>query len=184
MEDNGSCFLICLPTTRVCVVAHILKPACGVSKCDIFGGMRCVFTLLHTFCGKIARNQISLSLISPIAAPWSQTQTLYWRTNNSRKTLIINPTTNVAIKRCATLALLYLYCLVIDRIVSSLAALTDVSWVSKFETIFQIREFRVNVHWKMQGQGGFQLEFVSIGHVINHKTCYKLSVLIGWNYSI
>ena len=33
-------------------------------------------------------------------------------------------------------------------------------------------------------QGGFQLEFVSISRVINHMACYKLSALIGWNYSI
>ena len=33
-------------------------------------------------------------------------------------------------------------------------------------------------------QGGFQLEFVSISQVINHFTCYKVSTLIGWNYSI
>ena len=31
---------------------------------------------------------------------------------------------------------------------------------------------------------GFQLEFVSIRWLINHMTCYKLSALIGWNYSI
>ena len=29
------------------------------------------------------------------------------------------------------------------------------------------------------GKGGFQLEFVSISRVINHMTCYELSVLIG-----
>ena len=28
-------------------------------------------------------------------------------------------------------------------------------------------------------QGGFQLEFASISRVINHKTCYKLSAIIG-----
>ena len=33
-------------------------------------------------------------------------------------------------------------------------------------------------------KGGFQLEFVSISLVINHMTCYKLSALIGLNYSI
>ena len=32
--------------------------------------------------------------------------------------------------------------------------------------------------------GGFQLEFASISWVINHMTCYNLSALIGWNYSI
>ena len=33
-------------------------------------------------------------------------------------------------------------------------------------------------------KGGFQLGFVSISRVVNHMTCYKFSVLIGWNYSI
>ena len=33
-------------------------------------------------------------------------------------------------------------------------------------------------------QGGFQLKFVSISHVVNHMTCYNLGALIGWNYSI
>ena len=33
-------------------------------------------------------------------------------------------------------------------------------------------------------EGGFQLEFICISRVINHMTCYKLSALIGWNYSI
>ena len=31
----------------------------------------------------------------------------------------------------------------------------------------------------IRDQGGSQLEFVSISRVINHMTCYKLSVLIG-----
>jgi hypothetical protein len=31
--------------------------------------------------------------------------------------------------------------------------------------------------------GGFQLEFVSITWVVNHMTCYKLSALIGGNYT-
>ena len=30
--------------------------------------------------------------------------------------------------------------------------------------------------------GGFQLEFVSIGPVINHMTCYNLSALIGGKF--
>ena len=29
----------------------------------------------------------------------------------------------------------------------------------------------------------FQLEFVSISWVVNHMTCYKLSALIGGNYT-
>ena len=29
------------------------------------------------------------------------------------------------------------------------------------------------------GEGGFQLEFVSISRVINHMTCYNSSALIG-----
>ena len=61
-----------------------------------------------------------------------------------------------------------------------------------FDTDFLWLKWTKNGNWPKlysvvrlySNDGGFQLEFVSIIRVINHMTCYKLSALISWNYSI
>ena len=61
-----------------------------------------------------------------------------------------------------------------------IAEMSYLGWTKKVDTKLVLEcesSHKVNID-------GFQLEFVSIGQVINHKTCYNSSSLIGWNYSI